>query len=405
MLDIQKIRSDFPAINQSFDGKPLVYFDNAATTLKPKAVIESVNHHYGLESGNIHRGVHRLSEKATGKYEGAREIIKTFINAKSTKEIIFTSGTTEGINLVASSFGQSFKKGDEVVITHLEHHSNIVPWQLLREQKKIILKVAPITEDGEINIEEFGRLITEKTKLVSFNAISNSLGTINPIEKMIAITRKNSNAKILIDGAQAIAHQKIDVQQLDVDFLVFSAHKIYGPTGVGVLYGKEKVLNEMPPYQGGGDMIASVSFEKTLFNELPHKFEAGTPPIASVIGFGEAIKYFQGLDLSKVIQYEDELRIYAEKSLNEIEGFRIIGTSKNKAAITSFVMKGIHPHDIGTFTANDEIAIRTGHHCTQPVMTFFKVPATARASFSIYNTKEEIDLLKQNLLKTREFFS
>lgn len=404
-IDVKKIRADFPALDQLVTGdKPLVYLDNAATTLKPQPVIDAITQHYSLEAANVHRGVHFLSEQATVKYEDARHKVKQFINATETKEIIFTSGTTASINLIAKSFGvKHLQADDEILITHLEHHSNIVPWQMLSEQIGCKLKVAPINDDGEVIIEEFQKLFTSKTRLVSVVHASNSLGTINPIKEMIRMAH-DQDIPVLVDGAQAVAHQPVDVRDLDCDFYAFSAHKLFGPTGVGVLYGKSQWLEELPPVMGGGDMILSVTFEKTTYNHLPHKFEAGTPHIAGVIGLGAAIDYVNSIGLENIAVYENELLIAATKRLGEIPGMRFYGTAAHKSAIISFLVEDIHPHDIGSLLDIEGVAIRAGHHCTQPVMQRFNVPATGRASFSMYNTLDEIETLAQALYKVKEVF-
>lgn len=398
-FDVYRIRRDFPILHRLVREKPLIYFDNAATTQKPKQVIDAIVNYYTNLNSNIHRGVHYLSQAATTEYECARRIVKTFINAKFEEEIIYTRGATEAINLVASSYGETFlKKGDEVLITHMEHHSNIVPWQIVCEKTGANLKVVPIDDNGEIILEEFERLLNEKTKIVSVVHISNSLGTINPIEYIIE--RAHSfGAIVLIDGSQSIQHLPIDVQKLDCDFFVFSGHKIYGPTGIGILYGKKPLLEKMPPYQGGGDMILSVSFEKTIYNVIPHKFEAGTPNIEGAIGLGSALRYVQNIGLDLIYSYETKLLNYATEKISEIPEVKIIGNAKNKASLISFVVDGVHPHDIGTLLDRDGIAIRTGHHCTEPVMRRFGVPATSRASFAFYNTFEEIDTFVSSLRK------
>lgn len=402
---ILKYRDDFPNLKTKIHGKNLIYFDNAATTLKPNSVIEAVQSHYHDGTSNVHRGVHLMSQEATLKFEDARSRVQHFLGAEHAYEIIFTSGTTESINLVAQTYGESnLKNGDEILISYLEHHSNIVPWQILCEKTGAKLKVAPVDNNGDIDFEQFENLLSERTKIVAFNYISNALGTINPVDKMIKSTRAKSPAVVLIDAAQAAAHLSINVVDLDCDFLAFSAHKTFGPTGVGVLYGKKDLLNSMPPWKGGGDMIETVTFEKTTYNLLPHKFEAGTPHIAGVIGLGEAIKYIDKVGLENIAQYEDQLLNYAHDTMGAIDGLSIVGTAKKKASVVSFVLKDIHPHDIGTFCDQDGIAVRTGHHCTQPLMARFGVPATARASFSFYNTKEEIDVLVNNIKKTMEFF-
>lgn len=404
VFDINKIRQDFPNLSVSVRGKKLTYLDNAATTFKPRPVIESGNRHYSSGVANVHRGVHYLSEMATEEYEQARAKVRGFINASDVSEIIFTHGTTESINLVAHSFGREFiKEGDEIIISTMEHHSNIVPWQMLCEQNGCILKIIPINDNGEIIFEEYCRLLTPKTKLVSIVYISNSLGTVNPVEKIISEARK-IGALVLVDGAQAVSHAKIDVQKLDCDFFAFSGHKLFGPTGIGVLYGKRSLLEKMPPYQGGGDMIASVTFEKTTYNVLPYKFEAGTPNIAGAIGLGAAIDYVESVGLDNIANYKNELLDYGTKALLTIPGLRLIGTAKHKSSILSFVLPDIHPHDLGTIVDGEGIAIRTGHHCTQPVMKRFNIPATARASLAFYNTREEIDALVKAVQKAREVF-
>ncbi|MCK9212495.1 MAG: cysteine desulfurase [Ignavibacteriaceae bacterium] len=404
LLDVHKIRKDFPILHTTVHGKPLVYFDNAATTQKPLCVIQKEEEYYKTLNSNIHRGVHSLSQKATTAYEQAREKVLRFINASRLSEIIITKGTTDSINLVASSFGKKFiKEGDEIIISHLEHHSNIVPWQLLCEEKKAVLKVIPINDKGEIIFEAFEKLISEKTKFISVVYVSNSLGTVNPVKEIIQLAH-SKNIPVLIDAAQAIQHFKIDVQGLDCDFLAFSGHKLYAPTGVGILYGKEKYLEDMPPYQGGGDMIESVTFEKTTYNSLPYKFEAGTPNIAGVIGMGMAIDYLNELGMDLISSYEKDLFEYANAKLSAVEKLKPIGTADQKLSVFSFMLEGIHPHDIGTILDFDGIAIRTGHHCTQPVMQRFGIPATARISISFYNTKEEIDFTADALKKVFEVF-
>lgn len=404
-LDIDKIRNDFPILKQSIHGKPLVYLDNAASTQKPKSVIDTITSYYTDINSNIHRGVHHLSQVATNKYETARETIREFINAPKSKEIIFTRGATESINLVTSTYGRQFiGEGDEIIISAMEHHSNIVPWQMLCKEKNCKLKVIPINDEGEIIFEEYKKLINEKTRFVSLVHISNSLGTINPIKEIIDEAHKH-NIPVLIDGAQSVQHVEVDVQALDCDFFVFSGHKIYGPTGVGVLFGKEEFLNKMGPYQGGGDMIASVTFERTIYNELPYKFEAGTPNIVGAIGLAEAIKYVKGIGFDAIAEYEAGLLDYATKAVADISELRIIGTAEKKTSVLAFVLDNIHPHDIGTFLDMDGVAIRTGHHCTEPVMHRYNVPATSRASFSFYNTKEEIDELVKSIKNVIQMFS
>lgn len=403
-LNVNQIRSDFPNLNQTIHGRPLAYLDNAATTFKPQAVIDAVADHYKTYTSNVHRGVHSLSEKATAAYEGAREKIHQFINSNESAEIIFTRGTTEAINIVAQSYGQEFiKKGDEVIITEMEHHSNIVPWQMLAEQTGCVIKVVPINDDGELIYDEFKRLLSSNTKLVSVVYISNSLGTINPIKQIID-NAHNVGALVLIDGAQATSHVRIDVRELDCDFFAFSGHKLFGPTGVGVLYGKRKYLDKMPPVQGGGDMIASVTFEKTTYNVLPYKFEAGTPNVAGVIGLGAALDYLSQFDFNDVAEYKKELLDYGTEKLKTIPDIRLIGTAKEKASVLSFVHPVIHAHDMGTLVDEEGVAIRTGHHCTQPVMKHFGVAATSRASLAFYNTKEEIDRLVDAIIKAEKVF-
>lgn len=402
--DINRIRNDFPILSQYINGKPLIYLDNAATSQKPQCVIDSLVKYYSEYNSNIHRGVHFLSEKATDEYENTRRKIKEFINAKETGEIIFVRGTTEGINLVANSYGGAFfKEGDEVIISVMEHHSNIVPWQLLRERIGITLKIIPVNEKGELIFEEFEKLITEKTKFISIVHISNSLGTINPVREIIKIAH-NHNIPVMVDGAQSAPHLKLDMQELDCDFFAFSGHKMFGPTGIGVLYGKKNLLEKMPPYQGGGDMIKTVTFEETIFNDLPYKFEAGTPNIADVIGLGAAIDYINKTGQGNIYTYENELLNYATEKLSSIPGLRIIGTAKEKASVISFLIEDIHPYDAGTILDKLGIAVRTGVHCTQPVIDFFKIPGTVRASFCFYNTKEEIDILAEGIKKVIKMF-
>lgn len=404
-FDVHKIREDFPILKTKVRGKPLVYFDNAATTQKPRQVIERIKKYYEEENSNVHRGVHFLSEVATREYEAARETIRKFINAESTEEIIFTKGTTEAINLIANSFGKTFiNENDEIIISEMEHHSNIVPWQLLREERKAIINVIPFDDNGDLILDDFEKVFNERTKLVSIVHVSNSLGTVNPIKKIIEIAHSFA-VPVLIDGAQSIMHNKIDVQDLGCDFFVFSGHKIYGPTGIGVLYGKRYLLEQMKPYQGGGDMIRSVTFQKTTYNDLPYKFEAGTPNIEGAIGLMASIEYLNGIGIDQIASYENELLNYATEKISQIPQVKIIGTAKEKGPIISFVLENIHPHDIGTILDYEGIALRTGHHCTQPVMEHFKIPATTRASFSFYNTKEEIDLLIQGIQKVIKVFS
>jgi cysteine desulfurase/selenocysteine lyase len=404
VFDALEIRKDFPILNQTIHGKPLVYFDNAATTQKPQSVIQALSEYYQEFNANIHRGIHTLAERATAEYEGTREMVRKFINASSTDEIIFTRGTTESINLVAATFGrQQVKAGDEVIITTMEHHSNIVPWQMLCEEKGATLKVIPINDRGEIILEEYEKLLSERTKLVAAVYVSNSLGTINPVKEII--DRAHAfGARVLIDGAQASAHLDINVQELNCDFYAFSSHKLYGPTGVGVLYGKKDLLESMPPYQGGGEMIKEVSFEKTTYNELPYKFEAGTPNIADTVAFKKALEYVTEIGKQVAAEYEHELLTYATESLREINGLRIVGTAKEKISIVSFVVEGVHHQDIGIILDTQGIAVRTGHHCTQPLMQRFNIPGTTRASFAMYNTREEIDKLVKGLHKVVKMF-
>jgi cysteine desulfurase/selenocysteine lyase len=403
-LDVARIREDFPILRQKVHGKPLVYLDNAATSQKPQVVIDALVRYYSSQNANIHRGVHALSELATYEYEKARGKVKLFLNAAETREIIFVRGTTEGINLVAQSYGGKFiKAGDEIIVSAMEHHSNIVPWQLLCEQTGAVLRVIPMNDDGELLIEEYEKLLNKKTKFVSVVYLSNSLGTINPVKQIIKRAHE-FGIPVLVDGAQSTPHLAVDVQELDCDFYAFSGHKVCGPTGIGVLYGKASLLESMPPYQGGGDMISSVTFEKTTYNALPYKFEAGTPNIADTIAFGVAIDYVHNLGLKAISSYEHDLLMYATKKLSAMEGMRIIGTAKKKSSVVSFVMGNVHAHDIGTIVDREGIAIRTGHHCTQPVMQRFGIPATARASFAFYNTMEEIDALAGSLLKVKEIF-
>jgi cysteine desulfurase/selenocysteine lyase len=404
MLDIQKIRADFPILSQKIRGKPLVYLDNAATTQKPRAVLDAIKAYYETENSNIHRGVHTLSERATKSYENARLKARAFLNAADAREIVFVRGATEGINLVAHSFGRThLRPGDEVLVTAMEHHSNIVPWQILRDERGIVLKVAPIDDDGSVKLDELEKLLSPKTRLVSVAHVSNALGTVNPVKRIVEMAH-GRGIPVLVDGAQAAPHLRIDVQDLGCDFYVFSGHKVYGPTGIGVLYGKAHLLEELPPYQGGGEMILSVTFEKTVYNRIPHKFEAGTPNIEGVIGLGAALDYLTGLGLDAVAAHEEALLEHGTKVLSAVPGLKIIGTAPEKAGVISFVLDGIHPHDIGTILDREGIAIRTGHHCAQPVMERFGIPATARASFGVYNTTEEIDALAAGLKKVSEVF-
>ena len=404
MLDIQKVRADFPILSQKVDGKPLVYFDNGATSQKPQVVIDAISRYYSEYNANIHRGVHTLSQLATDAYEQSRNTIQKHINAKQNYEIIFTSGTTFGINLVANGFASLLDAGDEVLVSALEHHSNIVPWQFLCEKTGAKLVVIPMNEKGELILSEFDNLLSEKTKIVAVNHISNALGTVNPIEYIIKKAHV-FGAAVLIDGAQATPHLRPDVQALDCDFYVFSGHKVCGPTGVGILYGKEDWLRKLPPYQGGGEMIAEVTFEKTTYADLPHKFEAGTPNIEGGIVLGTAIDYMNTIGFDNIATYEHELLLYGTKRLQEIEGLTIYGTSENKASVISFNLEGIHPYDIGTIIDKLGIAVRTGHHCAQPIMNFYNIPGTIRASFAFYNTKEEIDIFVEAVIKAQMMLS
>ena len=404
-MDITEIRADFPILSREVYGKPLVYFDNAATSQKPQCVIDKIAEMYTTVNSNVHRGVHYLSQAATDEHEAARTTVQKFINAFSPNEIVFTRGATESINLVASSFCHKFcKEGDEILITAMEHHSNIVPWQIQAEERGLNLKVAPINSEGELLIDEFEKLISDKTKLIALTHISNVLGTINPIKELIDIAHKY-NVPILIDAAQSVQHAKVDVQELDCDFLVFSSHKVYGPTGVGVLYGKEKWLNELPPYQGGGEMISSVSFEKTTFNKLPFKFEAGTPDFVGTAALATALDYVTSIGLDNIARHEDELLKYATERMLQIPGMRIIGTAKEKCSVISFLIDDIHPYDMGTLLDKMGIAIRTGHHCAEPLMRELGIDGTARVSFAFYNTKEEVDLFLAGLKRIVSMFS
>ncbi|MBK9088307.1 MAG: cysteine desulfurase [Holophagales bacterium] len=403
-LDVAAVRRDFPLLARTAHGHPLVYLDSANTTQKPEAVIRASDRFYREQNANIHRSTYRLSEEATAAYEGARETVRRFVNARSTREIVFTRGTTESINLLATSFGQAFvKAGDEILITGMEHHSNIVPWQLLCERTGAKLRVIPLDDRGDLILDDLGRLLTERTKLVGVVHVSNALGTINPVKALIGYAH-GKGVPVLLDGAQSIPHLGVDVAALDCDFLAFSGHKVYGPTGIGVLYGKESWLSKMPPYQGGGDMIASVSFEKTTYAELPAKFEAGTGNLAGAVALGTALDYVTGLGLPRIAAHEKDLLSYATARLSEIPGLRIIGTAREKASVVSFVLGDIHPHDVGTILDQEGICIRTGHHCAQPVMTRYDLPATARASFGLYNTREEVDALAAGLRKVLEVF-
>jgi len=403
-LDVSAARKDFLALHQEVHGKPLVYLDNAATTQKPTAVIDAIDRFYRLDCSNVHRGVHELSERATKAYEEARTSVKRFINARTEREIVFVRGTTEAINLVANSYGRShLKAGDEILISALEHHSNIVPWQLLSDQIGTRLVVAPINDDGELMLEEFERRLGPNTALVAVAHVSNALGTVMPVQEIIRMAHAR-NVPVLIDGAQAVSHLRVDVRELGCDFYAFSGHKVFGPTGIGILYGREDLLDRMPPYQGGGDMIRSVTFEKTTYNELPYKFEAGTPHIAGAIGLGAALDYLSRLGIDHVTDYERGLLAYGTELLESIRGLRLIGTAREKAAVLSFVLEGIHPHDVGTVLDRLGIAVRTGHHCAQPVMARFGVPATTRASLAFYNTKTELDTLADGIRQVQQWF-
>lgn len=403
-FDVARIRADFPILSQQVHGKPLVYFDNGATSQKPRVVIETLERYYAAENANIHRGVHTLSERSTAAYEAAREKIRGFINARFDKEIIFVRGTTEAINLVAQSYGRSFlRSGDEIIVSAMEHHSNIVPWQMVCEQVGARLRVIPINHDGEIVMEEYARLLNDRTKLVAVTHISNALGTVAPVKEIIAAARARG-IPVLLDGAQAVPHLQIDVQDLGCDFYAFSGHKMFGPTGIGVLYGRCELLEKMPPYQGGGDMISLVTFEKTHYNVLPYKFEAGTPHIAGVIGLGAAVDYLKGLDWEQIAAHEHQLLSYATEALREFPALKIIGTAKDKAGVLSFVFDHVHAHDVGTILDQEGVAVRAGHHCAMPVMQRFGVPATTRASFAFYNTVEEIDVLVKAIQRVLKVF-
>jgi cysteine desulfurase/selenocysteine lyase len=404
-FDINAIRADFPVLDQEIYGKPLVYLDNAASSQKPNQVIDAVANFYRQDNANIHRGVHRLSQRATDAYEAAREKVRGFINATSDKEVIFVRGATEAVNLVAQSFARPLlKEGDQIVVSHLEHHANIVPWQMVCEQTGAKLKVIPMTESGELDLTDIDSLLTSNTKLLAVGQVSNALGTVNPVKSLIA-KAKAKGITTLIDGAQSVPHMAVDVQDLDCDFFVFSGHKMFAPTGIGVLYGKQAILESMPPWEGGGDMILSVSFNKTIYNELPYKFEAGTPNIAGTIGLGAAIDYMQQVGIDSIAEHEHHLLELATQQFEQLDGVKIIGTADEKASVLSFMIDGIHPHDVGTIFDQEGVAIRTGHHCAQPVMEFYGIPATARASFAFYNTEQEIDALVAAVKKTQELFA
>ena len=396
-FDVQAIRSEFPILEREMRNKPMVFLDSAASSQKPDAVVKAMDYYYQQQHANVHRGVYQLSQEATDAYEKARHLVQGFINAPSEKEVLFVRGTTEGINLVASSYGRKFlQEGDEVIISAMEHHSNIVPWQLICEQTGAKLRVIPVTDEGELIMEEYEQMLNDKTKIVAVVHVSNTLGTINPVERIIELAHAK-DIPVLLDGAQAIPHLKIDVQALDVDFYTFSGHKMFGPTGIGILYGKEKWLNAMPPYQGGGEMIETVSFEKTTFNELPHKFEAGTPDIAGAVGLGAAVEYMEKIGHETIQEHEHDLLVYGTEAMSKIPGIRIIGTAEEKASVISFLLDGAHPYDVGTILDQMGIAVRTGHHCTQPLMDRYGIPGTVRASFAVYNTKEDIDRLVEGV--------
>jgi cysteine desulfurase / selenocysteine lyase len=404
-FDVARVRADFPILQTKVHGHDLVYLDNAATSQKPKSVIEAVSQYYEYSNANIHRGVHHLSEQATAEYESARKSVQAFLRSPRTEEIVFVRGTTEAINLVAQTYGRAHvAAGDSILITAMEHHSNIVPWQLLCSEKGATLQVAPVNDDGELVLDEFERLLTPRTRLVAVGHVSNALGTVNPVAAIVQMAHSR-NIPVLVDGAQAFPRLSVDLQKLDCDFYGFSGHKAYGPTGIGILYAKSHFLETMPPYQGGGDMISSVTFEKTTYNKIPHKFEAGTPDIAGAIGLQAALRYLDELGMDNVAAYESGLLAYATDAISSIPGVRVVGTAKEKAGVLSFVMEGIHPHDIGTILDQEGIAIRTGHHCAQPVMQRFGVDATARASFGIYNTKDEVDALVRGIEKVKEVFA
>jgi cysteine desulfurase/selenocysteine lyase len=403
-FDVEKIRQDFPVLKQTIHGKPLVYLDNAATAQKPQAVIDAIVKFYEVDCANIHRGVHELSQRSTAAYEETRSKVKRFLNARSKNEIIFVRGTTEGINLVTQTWGRkNLRSGDEIIVAGLEHHSNIVPWQMICDERGAHLRVIPIDDRGDLVLEEYERLLSPRTRMVAIGHVSNALGTINPVREIIEMAHR-AGALTLVDGAQAVPHMRVDMQDLDADFYAFSGHKLFGPTGIGVLYGKTKLLEAMPPYQGGGDMIRTVTFEKTTYNDLPYKFEAGTPDIAGGIGLGAAVDYVTHIGIDQIGDYEHELLVHGTEALSQIPGLEIVGRARQKAAVLSFVIEGIHPHDIGTVLDRQGIAVRTGHHCAQPVMDRYHIPATTRASLAFYNTKAEIDALAAGLHKVKEVF-
>jgi len=404
-FDVKKVRGDFPILKQQVNGHPLVYLDNGATSQKPQSVIDAIVNYYTTTNSNVHRGVHTMSQQATDGYEGARSKVRQFINAGKDEEIIFTRNTTEGINLVAHSYGrQNIGPGDDIIVSNMEHHSNIVPWQMLCEEKGANLRVVPIDDSGELIMEEYEKMLSPRTKLVSITHVSNALGTILPAAQIVAMAHAHG-APVLLDGAQAVPHMPVDMKELDCDFYVFSGHKLYAPTGIGIFYGKEEYLNAMPPFLGGGEMIKSVTFEKTIYNDLPYKFEGGTPDIAGAIGLGAAIDYVNALGFDQITAHEEELLKYGTDALSSIDGLRIVGTAAHKAGILSFIMDKAHPHDIGTILDEQGIAVRTGHHCAQPVMQRFQIPATARASLAFYNTKEDIDALVKGIDRVLEVFS
>ena len=404
-FDVERVRADFPLLRQQVNGKPLVYLDNGATSQKPQCVIDELVRYYTTENANVHRGVHTLSQLATDDYEGARSKVRRFLNAADDREIIYTRGTTEGINLVAQTFGrQNVGPSDEIVVSNMEHHSNIVPWQMLCEEKGAVLRVVPIDDSGELLMDEYEAMVGPRTKLVSITHVSNALGTVVPVERIVGIAHAQG-VPVLLDGAQAVPHMPVDVRRLDCEFYVFSGHKLFGPTGIGILYGKGEILEALPPFQGGGEMIKSVTFEKTIYNDLPYKFEAGTPNIAGAIGLGAAVDYVQALGFEGIEAHEAELLEYGTRALSAIDGLRIVGTAHHKAGILSFTLENIHPHDIGTILDEQGIAVRTGHHCAQPVMQRFQIPATARASLAFYNTKQDIDALVHGLDRVIEVFS
>lgn len=403
-INWDEIRSQFPVLNQEVNGKPLVYMDNGASSQMPQSVVDRINAYHSKEHSNVHRGIHTLSQHATDAFEETRRKVRDFINARHEEEIIYTTGTTDSINLVANSYGRKhFRKGDEIIVSEMEHHANIVPWQLIAEQTGAVLKVIPMNDQGELDMEVYRDLLSEKTKMVAIVHVSNALGTINPVEEIIAEAHK-LDIPVLIDGAQAVPHSRVDVQALNADFYAFSAHKMCGPTGFGILYGKKELLDEMPPYRGGGDMIDKVTFEKTTWNDLPHKFEAGTPPIAAGVGFGVSIDYLNTIGMDNIAAREAELLEYATEQMSKVEGLKIYGTAENKASVISFMLEGIHPTDAGTILDKEGIAVRTGHHCAQPIMDHYSIPGTLRASISFYNNEDDIDRLIEGIEYTKEFF-